>query len=104
MNATHYMGLCSVEKAESLAIMSNPTLIEFARGFYSGVPYAQEHRAAMNMAGIIEALADELEAALKRIERIDESPCQCEARRLEALDRENARLFCDRQAAEEVCE
>ncbi len=78
MTVTHYMGLCAIERAEYLAIATHAERIEFARGFYAGVPVGQEKRSALHMATIIEALCDELEASLKKIERLEE--CQsCEA-------------------------
>ncbi len=76
MNVIHYMGLCSVEKAECLAVMTNAQLVEFARKFYGDVPYHQEHRAARYLATIVEALCDELQAALRKIDRLEEPvPC-----------------------------
>ncbi len=96
MNVTSYLGLCAVEKAESLAVRSNTQLIEFARGFYGGLSYKQAYddapRSLLAMAGVVEALADELEAALKKIDRLETCPdqhnpdCACQACEIDAVD------------------
>ncbi len=83
MIVTRYMALCSIERAECLAMMTTAQLIEFSRKFYSDVPAYQEQRAARHMATIIEALCDELEASRKKIDRLEECSdrfnpdCEC---------------------------
>lgn len=72
MIVTRYMALCSIERAETLAVMTTPQLIEFSRKFYADVPQYMEARAARHMATLVEALCDELEAALKKIDRLQE--------------------------------
>ncbi len=99
MIVTRYMTLCSIERAECLAMMGTAQLIEFSRKFYGDVPAYQEQRAARHMATIIEALCDELEAARKKIERMEECSdrfnpdCECVTCEADPDDRaEMARL------------
>ncbi len=96
MTVTSYLGLCAVEKAESLAVRSNAQLIEFARCFYGGLSYKQAYddapRSLLAMAGVVEALADELEAALKKVDRLEacadrfNPDCECQGCELETVD------------------
>ncbi len=72
MIVTRYMALCGIERAECLAVMTRAQLIEFSRKFYGDVPAYQEARAARHMATLVEALCDELEAAHKKIDRLEE--------------------------------
>ncbi len=86
MIVTSYMALCSIERAEYLATMAADQLIEFARKFYGDVPQYMEARAARHMATLVEALCDELEAAHRKIDRLEECAdrfnpdCECPKR------------------------
>ncbi len=110
MTVTHYMGLCAVKRAECLAALTNAQLMEFGRKFWGDVPHHMEHRAAMHMGCIIEALCDELQAALKKIERLEAGTVgefldddanskewkRQESLRIKHLDKENEQLFMEK--------